>query len=552
MNRGLASIVSGFSLLFSAAMHAAPQIPGLVAPGQAEKQFQAPPQLRDSSPDKIVPLRRQQAPDLADQIRFTLRQVKLEGFSVISEDTLSAIYQPYIDQEITLSDLYALADQLTISYRKQGYFLSQVFVPEQKIEKGVVELYAVEGFINDVVIDMNINDWNGLLNAFAQQIKNTRPLTSKALERYMLLINDLPGVSAKAVLSRSPTTFGAADLLIIATEKQLSGSVSIDNLGGQSLGPERHIASVQMNNLLGLFDGTSMQLVESGNGEMSYAAITHEQQLGSEGMKLIIHASETDSDPEELAFIPLELETETSTLRIDASWPIIRSRPENLYIRAGLKAYDGKTTLLGTPFSDEHIRVANIGLTYDFIDSTGGTNLIDVQFHQGIDGLGSSKNGDSSLSIADGLVDFSKINLFLAHLQPITGKLSFLAAFNGQYTDDTLLSPEQFSFGGETFGRGYDPSEKVADNGSALKLELRYRDSPVFSMYSFYDVGWVWNTKELPGDYNENTQSAGFGASFRMGSYLLANFELAKPMNEDVSAEGNNDTRTYFGLTASF
>lgn len=552
MNRALVIVLTLNWLLFSAVVHSSPQIPGLVAPGQVEKQFQQLPQLRERPAEKTVPLRSQQAPDLAEQITFTLNQVKLEGFSVFPEEVLAEIYQPYLKQEITLADLYEIANQLTIRYRKQGYFLSQVFVPEQKIENGVVELFAVEGFIDNVIIDMSINDWRGLLQDLADKIKNTRPLTSRALERYMLLINDLPGVSAKAVLSRSPTTYGAADLLIIATEKQFSGSLSIDNLGGKSQGPERHIASVQINNLLGLFDSTSLQFVESGNGEMSYAALTHEQQLGSEGVKLMLHASETDSDPEELAFIPLELETKSSTVGLDLSWPVIRSRNRNLSLSGGLKAYDGKTTLLGVTFSDEQIRVAKIGLSYDFVTSDGAANLIDVQVHQGLEDLGASTNGDLLLSVANGQVDFSKTTVFAARLQPITDKFSLLAAFNGQYTDDTLLSPEQFSFGGESFGRGYDPSEKVADNGSALKIELRYKYSSMFSMYGFYDVGWLWNTEKLPGDYTDNTESAGIGGSLRLGRYLSANVEVAKPMNEDVSAEGNNDSRTFMRLTAAF
>ena len=530
----------------------APTIPGLVTPGQIEKQFQKQPQIRDSSGGPVVPLRQQQIPEQAEKTRFILKSVQLEGFSVLSPDEISESYNDLVNEEVSLADIYRIAYELTAKYRTKGYILSQVFVPVQQIKDGLVQLQAVEGFIDEVKIDALSKDKRGLVLAFAEKIKSTRPLTSMALERYMLLINDLPGIKARAVLSRSEKTFAAANLTIQAVESNYSGSLSLDNRGGRSLGPYRAFGSVTVDNVLGVFDSTTFQVVQSNDDELTYLYLSHEQQLGSEGGKLLFDISSTDSDPEELAFIPLEQETESQTINLNYSYPVLRSRNSNFYLRGGIRFHESETSLFGIKIIEDKLRVLNVGLTYDFLDKSGGSNLFDAQISQGLTGLGASDEDDIFLSVLGAEVDFTKLNVFAARLQPINNNWSVLTAFTGQFTNDTLLSPEQFSFGGVPFGRGYDPSEKVADNGTALKVELQYKDKGPYQLYSFYDVGWVWNTDELPNEDNDHTDSFGIGANVSFGSNFSANFELAKPLNKDVAAEGNNDLRGYFGLTAFF
>ena len=125
----------------------------------------------------------------------------------------------------------------------------------------------------------------------------------------------------------------------------------------------------------------------------------------------------------------------------------------------------------------DNIRAVRIGATYDKADHWMGTNLLDIEVSQGISGLGSSKNGDPMLSRPSGKVDFTKAAIYAARLQTITSHISLLVAGNAQYAFTDLLSSELFSFGGEQFGRGYDPSELVGDTGAAGKAELRYTGS---------------------------------------------------------------------------
>ena len=96
-------------------------------------------------------------------------------------------------------------------------------------------------------------------------------------------------------------------------------------------------------------------------------------------------------------------------------------------------------------------------------------NLADVELSQGLKGLGASPFGDPLASRAGGRPDFTKVTLYAARLQSLAPRWSVLAAVNTQYAFNELLSPEEFAYGGEQFGRAYDAAELLGDSGIALQ-----------------------------------------------------------------------------------
>jgi len=119
-----------------------------------------------------------------------------------------------------------------------------------------------------------------------------------------------------------------------------------------------------------------------------------------------------------------------------------------------------------------------------------------------------------------------------------------------------LLSSELFAFGGEPFGRGYDPSELVGDHGAAGKLELRYAGQfalgqPMsYQAYGFYDIGRVWSRTPGQEAGDQSAASAGIGARIVFGPSFNGFIEFARPLTRPVAAEGAKDARIYAGISA--
>ena len=114
---------------------------------------------------------------------------------------------------MTLADIYKIVDSLTARYRNDGYILSQVVVPAQSVEHGVIRLQAIEGYIADVRVEGGDADLRARVGRYGEKIRAIRPLTAAALERYVLLLNDLPGVRVHAVLAPASTP-GASELVL--------------------------------------------------------------------------------------------------------------------------------------------------------------------------------------------------------------------------------------------------------------------------------------------------------------------------------------------------
>jgi len=193
------------------------------------------------------------------------------------------------------------------------------------------------------------------------------------------------------------------------------------------------------------------------------------------------------------------------------------------------------------------------GATVDSGDSLGGVNIADFEFSQGIGGIGASTNGDEYLSRSSGQVDFRRANLYASRIQSLPAHFSIVVGVNGQYAFTDLLAPELFSFGGEQFGRGYDASELLNDQGVGAKVDLRYMHSwgrSLLMPYGFYDWGQVWQRTKIAGvDASQTASSAGFGIRLGMGSRLSSFVEVAKPLDKLVTQENSDDARIFFGVS---
>ncbi len=552
------SLIGVGSLLCLAltATHAVAQTkPPVTPPGQIEKQFERPPEPTAKPGAISIPETRQKPPQNAESVKIVLNQLTVDGVTAYRPETLRETYANALHKEVTLAEIYRIVEGMTARYRNDGYILSQVFVPAQTVEGGAVRLQAIEGYIANVRVEGSTAEVRERLKGYGDKIRATRPLTMAALERYVLLVNDLPGVVAHAVLAPS-TVAGASDLILQLSRRREQSDLSSDNRGSKAQGPGRLSADLILQSLVGVASRTEVRSVSTLTPELFFVAATHDQYIGSEGGKIGIAGSYVYSKPQELSIVPLNLEERSGSLHVSYAHPIMRRRSRNLYVRGVLSAFDSTTKVFGVNDTIERVRSVMVAATYDGADRLGGVNLVDVAFSQGLQGLGASRNGEQLLSRSTGKVDFRKSTLYAQRVQSLTGRWSLLAAANAQYAFTDVLASEMFSVGGEWFGRGYDPSALLNDHGAAVKLDVRYihtwnRGKPISLMpYVFGDMGRLWQRTVLPGiPASQSAASAGGGAWLNIGNQFSGFVEFAKPFNSIVGQDPSRDTRIYAGVS---
>lgn len=537
-------------------------------PGRIDQQITTPELSSDVAPavSGQGPIA-QNVPDGAESITFILHEISFDGASAYALDDLASIYASSLGKKVSLADVYNIAEALTHKYRNDGYILTQVVVPPQTIDSGKIRLRVVEGFIDRISVEGADNDKSlDLVRTYARRIQeNDGPVNVKALERALLLINDLPGVSARSVLSPSPTKTGAADLAIIVERDPFDVVVSLDNYGSRFLGPWQAGAAGSINSALGLNERITVQAVfapDTNQGkELGYYSIGYTQPIGSYGTVFDASYSYTDTDPG-FTLEPFEVEGQSSFYKIGLSHPLIRSRNVNLSGRLSFDARNVDSKNLLEPTREDRIRAVRTGARLEFLDTIAGVgvNSIDVELAQGVGLLGASDKHDANLTRAVGDPRFTKIGFEAQRLQRITRGVNLLAGAKGQLSSNALLSSEEFGVGGMNYGRGFDPSEIVGDEGIVGKLEVQWSPNNApqgyledYQLFTFFDAGSVWNDDATTSKDKRNTaSSAGLGVRSEFVGSLNVDFTVAFPLNRDVQTEGDDDPRFLLGVQKSF
>ena len=541
----------------------ATQPPTTALPSTTEQQYK----LEDERPSlggtPLITIPEQGAKPIKGNISFVLKDIKLEGNTAFPESDLHPLYGDKLGQKISLDELNGIADAITAYYRNHGYILTRAVVPPQRAEGGVVTIRIVEGYVNEIKVQGDAAD-DPQIQKYADKIRASKPLDAKALERYLLLMNDLPGVEARAVLQPAADTSGASDVIITVKRKTVEGSATLDNRGSRYLGPVQASATAAVNNLFGYDDQTQLRVATTplDPREMQYYELRHEEQLGSEGLKLVVSANTALTKPG-YTLAEIDLEGVSNAVSAGLSYPVIRTRQSNWFVNSDVTVRNVNVGSFAGNLYDDKTRVVTLGTSYDFIDSTSAITRMEGGVSQGI-GIDTDPSGDATArSRGNADTVFTKLTMKTTRIQPIEGPWALFGEVAGQYSPQSLVASEEFALGGQELGSAYDSAEISGDSGLAGRAELQYNQSrgetdflSQYQLYGFLDGGKVWNQDPITGvDYeNATLASTGIGSRFNLIDSLSGSVEGALPIARKVAAYGNDggSPRAFFSLQYRF
>jgi hemolysin activation/secretion protein len=529
----------------------APVVPGSADAGRVLDNLKPLTEPTLAAPEVVVsPQVGVPAPPGGASALFLFKKVVLVGATAYDrkelEGLLEGIFKPYVGQYLSVRKLYELAGFITQRYQKDGYALSKAAVPPQDLSEGVVRIQVVEGYI-DAVQTQGAFRHSHAADAIIDRIRSYRPLKVKDLEHDMLLLNDLPGVSVRAVLQRpdrsgsTPPPPGATDLLLIFTDVAAPASVSVDNYGSRYTGPyEAGFQAGLEHDLIGPYQQTVLSGVSAlpESHELQNIQVSHRLMLNGQGTSATLHAAYAHTEPG-YQLTSSEIVSDAYNYGVSVSHPLVRSRTQNVYVGGDFLIEDITTDALGTSLYHDKLTIVSASGSCDAADSWGGANLAQVKLSQGLDLLGATRTGSPDLSRVNGHSDFTRLSATVSRLQAVTDAVRIYAAGTGQYAWSPLLVSEQFGFGGQQFGRAYDASELTADDGVAGMAELRYSPpitipNATSELFAFYDIGRLWNYGAIAAV--ESAASTGVGLRFAYGDHVTANLTLAQPLTKEVAA----------------
>lgn len=543
----------------------AQNIPSSVDAGRMERRLSQPPAeaLKMLIPEAEKPAAEAvEIPPGAEKVHFVLRDLVIQGGTVYPQAQLRTLYADKLNKQISLADVYSIAGSITQLYRHDGYILSHAIVPPQKIDNGKVTIVIIEGYVEKVIPDGTAYRDSYVTRDAMRNILAMRPLNSKQFERIVLLLNDLAGISVHAIMEPMPagekSPEGTVAARLVFEKQPDQHSLSVDNYGTRYVGPMEETLTGSVHGILIPYDRLTLSGMQtSPANEMRSILGFYTLPVNASGLAFITSINAGEANPG-YRLSQFDLVNRTTTATGGMIWDAIRQRSESVRLGEIFSVKNIRSSLIGQPLYDDRIRTLRTSVTYEVLDKWSGSNSIDVGFTQGLNILNASTTGSSQLSHANGHSDFSKVDFTASRLQDVTKTVQAFFSATGQFSDVPLLSAEQFGYGGQSFGRAYDPSEIVGDDGLAGAVELRYNGLPswkktVGQPFVFYDIGQVWNLWESAP--KQSGASAGLGTRINIADIILGTATVAKPLTRPVASgvpDDGNSPRFFFSLTAQF
>jgi len=544
-------------VVFAAQASAAPPVnlPGAVQPGHDRPlpQPQAPAPNFDFS---VEAPHRSPVPRAVDEIKFKLVDIRIEGTKTLPASQFRPLYQGMIGKEVSLANIFDVADGIEKEYRDAGYLLVRAYVPPQHVSDGIFTIQVVEGFVEATSVQGADPETQRIVKGYLSPVLNEHPLRLTTIERALLMSNDVPGIAATGVLRPAANVPGASDLVVTITQPQISGSLSANNRGSHFSGIWTVTGAAQYN---GIFGGDELDasltmaphsLQQQLSGQMRYRTAIGDDGLVGSLMGAVSHGAPSGS------IGAAEIRTDSWAVGPRLNYPFIRTREESLSIDGGFTVQSAKVKILGAAVSHDDWRVLDVGLTYANNTLLSGAFSSTVDVAQGLPIFGASSNHSPDLSLFGRSV-FTKVTGLARYTNTslLPEQFSFSITGTGQYAADPLITGEQILFGGTQIGRGYDPGAITGDSGIGGDFELRYDtrysnwDIRGIEPYAFFDAAKVWNRNRPPsagiplGDFS--VASTGIGVRFWLPYNIYVDFEGARTLDA-VPGSDNGKRATKF------
>jgi hemolysin activation/secretion protein len=502
-----------------------------------------PQQLPAVSPNGMIlsPIEPGEVPN----IPITVRSVELTGATLFNAEL-----QPYLSgltgPATPLTSLDKTRQDILQYYRSRGYALTSVALAIDR-SNGVVRYRVTEGHIAAVKLDGDIGPAGSMVLRFLNHLIEYPVIDSLTLERWLLLAQDVPGVTLSTVLEPSKDDPGALTLVAQVSLKHVSGLASLDNRAFYLTGPIEFLGIIDLNSLTAWGDKTEFAYFHAFPDSQNFGQISSEWFIGGSGLKLKIYGGAGVNLPTG-SLAALHYDGWTDIFGTQLTYPVIRSRQQNLNVYTALDALES-TVYAGDPSaqsSADEVRALRFGGDYIVSDlllgnAMPGTTQFSARLSRGLDFLGGfhgeavppavPRQGEQHNFTAIRFETSRTQTLF----QPWDGaSVALMGLVTGQWTPDILPPSEQFYLGGSRFTRGFYSGQVPGDKALAVTIEpqlntlvdlswIGSRTEVASQFYVFYDWGESW--QNLSSDLHARLASAGGGARLQMTKNVEVDLE---------------------------
>lgn len=495
-------------------------------------------------------------------VQVTLTSVTFQGSTAVSAEALRAAYADELGKPQPVSVICAIRDRAARIVFDSGV-LARVEIPEQRIAGGALVLEVIEAHVVNVRVRGDVGATQALIERYAEKLRGMKPFDMARAQRYLLLASDVPGVRVRAAVRPSTSAErGAVDIDLTVAKEGPEAFVNVQNTGSKQVGRWGGLVRGEIAGYTRYGESTSLTAFHTlDSNEQWLVQLSETARFGGEG--LVGRGSLTYGESRPGDFLkPLDLKSKSVVANLEAAYPLVRLRNQNLNLAGGLDIIDQKTRVGGAGLlSHDKLRIVYARADGDYRTEVAERPVLfsgSLGVRKGLSLLGGSETGDLGLTRALGKPEAWVLRAQGGADVVFNDRLSGMLRAQAQYSGSSLLPYEQISLGGLTVGRGYDPAALLGDKGISAAAEVRYgplqlHPKVVAAPYGFFDAGYVASNNALASGVQKDRtlKSVGAGVVFRL--FNRANLEVtyAHPIDATRTGGRRPGDRVLIQLTAS-
>ena len=407
---------------------------------------------------------------------FPVSSVRISGTTVFTDLELLPLVAGVAGRVASLADLEAAAGRITQFYRANGYPVARAYVPAQNIERGSVEIAVLEGRYGklDIRNDSRLSETmvhDTLRASSADNVIETAPL-----DRDLLLLKDLAGVSVAATLTPGEAV-GTSNLVVdIASAATFTGTLEADNFGNRYTGELRYGGSAAAANLAGRGDLLSVRALISQDSGLWYGRAAYQIPVSGSGLLAGGALSHTYYSLGE-KFASLDADGDANIYTLFVRYPALRSTRASVDVQTAFNYYDLEDNIDAANAVDPRsLHALTVSVSGNVRDNVfgGAINAASISIGNGNLQLRNDTAATIDRVTAKTKGNFDTVVYSLLRLQGVTDSMQLYLALQGQYASKNLDPSQKFVLGGPNAIRAYAQGVAVGDEGCLGTAELRY------------------------------------------------------------------------------
>jgi hemolysin activation/secretion protein len=423
---------------------------------------------------------------------FPISEIRLSGDEhLLSEAEQQALIAPFIGLRLGPRRIDLLLRRITAAYLARGYVSTRAYLAPQNLASGQLHVTVIPGRIDRIIVDGRTPD---ATREPLLPLQQGETLKMADVEQGIDQINRLRSRRAEASIQPGQSPGGSDIVIDTHREKPWRLSAGSDNYGLTASGAQRQRISLEIDNLLGLWDSWAATRVESANALSELVSVTLPAGYGTFSYTYA-RARCSVTLP-----APYDMISRCESVSHNYGWNqvVARNQSSRQALDLGLALRDSRRHLNDFALMPQQQSVIRLAASHLWRGQRAAFDA-EAAYSKGIKRFGG--DGDyPDLPASAPHNEFEKWDASLLYATNITPDLAWRSEVRGQATGTGLPAADQLYLGGIGSIRGFREGIIAGDRGVISRNEVQWNtalpkalmlDGWRLAPYAFLDAGRV-------------------------------------------------------------